>query len=92
MSDAPSDGRFWLPVGDSGKREIRPGEHWLEVTRGMSGFFAVRMWLNPEMGGFPEPWDTGIGRYESEADAWDEARLIAEEMHLPLRRPPASPS
>jgi hypothetical protein len=71
-----------------------PGDHWIEVTQGMSGYFAVEMWINAEqeslfdgkpLGPFPEPWDTGVGRYRTEAEACVEAWHLAESQGLPYR-------
>ncbi len=63
-----------------------PYERWVTVTRGASGWFAVLMWINRtgEYGNppFPEPWDTGEGRYVTrdaavtEAMAWATAEKI----------------
>lgn len=55
---------------------------YITTTSGGSGFFAVMIWLNPDMGGFEEPWQTGIGRYKSSAQAAIEARewAAAEEL------------
>lgn len=71
------------------EHEPKPGEHWMDITQGMSGYFAVEYWMNNEDNGFrsfPEPWDTGIGRYATEREAYREAKAIAEEMELPLVR------
>lgn len=46
-------------------------------------FFAVHVWWNPEMGGFWEPWETGVGRYRRMEDAADEARAWAIDKGLP---------
>lgn len=51
---------------------------FITTTHGMSGYFAVMMWLNPEMGGLLEPYETGIGRYATEDEARAEARDWAE--------------
>ena len=48
----------------------------ITTTHGMSGYFAVMYWWNPE--GFPEPWDTGIGRYATVEEARVEAQQWAE--------------
>lgn len=56
----------------------------ISVTSGMSGFFAVQYWWNPDLGGFWEPWDTGIGRYANEESAIAEAKMWAEEENLPF--------
>lgn len=45
------------------------------VTQGMSGYFAVMYWWNPE--GFPEPYETGFGRYPDRESAVLEARAWA---------------
>ena len=68
----------------SGTFELKPGNHWISVTEGMSGHFAVEMWINPEMGGFPEPYETGIGRYKTVDEAREEAQMWAENEDLPL--------
>lgn len=54
----------------------------ISVTSGMSGFFAVLYWWNPKDGGFPEPFETGSGRYsktiQGELNAINEAKNWAE--------------
>lgn len=50
----------------------------ITVTQGMSGWFAVMLWWNPEMGGFPEPYQTGIGRYCTREEAKIEAKEWSE--------------
>lgn len=64
--------------------QLEPGDKWLSVTQGMSGYFAVLYWVNDE-GNFPftEPYDTGIGRYSDIEKAKAEALWIAEEFDLP---------
>lgn len=47
---------------------------YITITKGMSGWFAVKMWWNPEMGGFWEPDSTGYGRYEFKQSAIQEAK------------------
>jgi phosphoribosyl-ATP pyrophosphohydrolase len=64
----------------------KPGEHWVEVTQGMSGWFGVELWMNPD-GPFPEPYDTMIGRYEMEGMAVMEAAEHAQANDLPYRFP-----
>ena len=60
----------------------------IAVTSGMSGFFAVLYWWNPEDGGFPEPYSTGFGRYpmttKGALDAIDEAKHWAEAEEIRL--------
>lgn len=51
---------------------------YVTTTEGMSGHFAVILWWNPDMGGFWEPWNTGIGRYKTAPEAAQEAKEIAE--------------
>lgn len=48
----------------------------ITTTSGMSGYFAVMYWWNPE--GFPEPYQTGFGRYATRAEAEEEAKAWAE--------------
>lgn len=66
--------------------DLKPGDHWITTTTGMSGHFAVEMWMNNEDATmcFPEPYDTGFGRYATKAEAEDEARCMAEESGFPL--------
>ena len=45
---------------------------YITVTQGMSGYFAVMVWWNPE--GFEEPYQTGVGRYKTEKEAKIEAK------------------
>ena len=50
----------------------------IQVTKGLSGWFAVMVWWNQDHGGFPEPYDTGLGRYAMQVDAIAEAEEWAE--------------
>jgi hypothetical protein len=65
---------------------IKPGDHWISVTQGISGYFAVEMWLNNEDGNdtFAEPWDSGIGRYKTYEEAKIEAMYWAVSEQLPF--------
>ncbi len=56
---------------------------YITVTRGMSGFFAVMIHWNKDMGGFCEPYQTGVGRYPDVEQAKEEARGWAEAEDLP---------
>lgn len=52
------------------------------TAEGISGYFAVLMWLNEEeldIGPFWEPYDTGFGRYATREEAVEEAKHWAEE-------------
>lgn len=53
---------------------------FITLTQGMSGWFAVMYWWNPE--GFWEPYDTGIGRYATPDLAETEAQNWAKEEGL----------
>ena len=63
---------------------IKPGDHWISVTSGMSGYFAVELWLNNEDTDctFIEPYDTGYGRYATYGEAKDEAMQWAADAGL----------
>ena len=65
---------------------LKPGDHWISVTQGMSGYFAVEMWLNNEDSDmiFAEPYDTGFGRYATYGEAKDEAMEWAVSEQLPF--------
>lgn len=62
-------------------------KNFITTTQGMSGFFAVHMWLNEEedFGAFWEPYDTGMGRYATREEAIIEALQWAEEMEIEYR-------
>lgn len=62
-------------------------ENFITVTKGMSGYFAVMFWWNPDMNGFWEPWTTGFGRYESKLEAIQEAIEWAEAEELEFVEP-----
>jgi hypothetical protein len=74
-----SGGKVGTPVP---KAKDPAHEPYITVTQGMSGYFAVLLWWNPDMGGFYEPWDTGIGRYGSREEAAVEGRQWAEAEEL----------
>lgn len=58
---------------------------YISVTSGMSGYFAVMIWWNPEMGGFEEPWDTGILRTRRSDMVVQEAKQWAKEEDIDFR-------
>lgn len=62
-------------------------KNFITVTEGMSGFFAVRMWLNEEedFGPFWEPYETGMGRYATREEAEVEAKEWADQTAMELR-------
>lgn len=53
----------------------------ISTTHGCSGYFAVMYWWNPE--GFPEPYETGFGRYATEQEAIQEAQQWAIDSDIP---------
>lgn len=59
-----------------------PPTYWIDTTFGMRGYFAVMMWDGM---GFDEPWETGIGSYETAEQAAIEAREWAEAEGLECR-------
>lgn len=54
------------------------------TTQGMRGHFAVLLWWNPDMGGFPEPWQSGDGSYKTSAEAAVEGKAWAEAEEIPF--------
>lgn len=60
---------------------------FVTVSEGGAGHFAVIFWWNPDMDGFWEPWDTGIGRYGLEDDARVEAIALADDEGIPYLMP-----
>jgi hypothetical protein len=66
-------------------KQPRTYPYWT-TTSGVSGFFAVMIWLNdqePGLGPFEEPYDTGYGRYATVEEAAQEATANAQAMELP---------
>lgn len=57
---------------------------YVTTTKGGAGWFALIVWWNPDMGGFPEPYQTGIGRYTTEAEAAIEGRKWARTEEMPF--------
>jgi hypothetical protein len=57
-------------------------KRFVTVTHGMSGYFAVCMWWNPD--GFWEPWSTGFGRFATRDEAIEEGEhwAMAEELEF----------
>lgn len=67
--------------------DIKPGQHFMTVQHLGSGWAAVMMWQNNEeadIGVFSEPWQTGIGRYATQAEALAEAEQWAEADDVPF--------
>lgn len=65
-------------------------KQYVTITSGLSGFFAVHVWWNTELGGFWEPYDTGLGRYQDFKDAEAEAIDWAKDLGLEYRAPDIS--
>jgi len=66
--------------------ELKPGDHWITVQHGMRGFFACEMWINnqePDLGPFPEPWQSDPCSFGSEEDAKEYAIALAKSEDLP---------
>lgn len=60
-------------------------EPYITITLGGSGYFPVKLWWNPELGGFWEPWSTGVGRYKTREGAIPEAKAWAEAEDLEFK-------
>ena len=62
-------------------------KNFITVTQGMSGWFAVHMWLNEEDLEMPfwEPYDTGMGRYATREEAVVEAKEWADQTGMEYR-------
>jgi hypothetical protein len=58
---------------------------FITVYESIGGWKAVEMWWNPDMGGFYEPWVTGVGAYASREKALEEARAWADAEELPFK-------
>jgi hypothetical protein len=59
---------------------------YITVYESISGWKAVMLWWAPEMGGFWEPWTTGVGAYGTEAEAEVEGKQWASEEGLEFRK------
>lgn len=67
---------------------MQRGKAWITVQELGSGWAAV-LWHMAEEDGctFPEPWDTGMGRYASYTEAMPEARRWADAEGVPFIGP-----
>ncbi len=59
--------------------------NYITFYKSIGGWKAVQLWWNPDMGGFWEPWETGVGAYATWQEAADEARTWAEDEGLEYR-------
>jgi hypothetical protein len=61
---------------------------YITIHKGMSGYKAVQIcWVaEPDGLGYWDVWTTGIGRYETEAEAIEEAKQWAEAEGLEFRK------
>ena len=64
--------------------QLKPGQHFIGVSEGLRGHFVVVYWINPEMGGFVEPYDSYTMSYATRDEAVEMARIVASEESLPL--------
>ncbi len=63
--------------------ELPPKSSFITTYQSIGGWKAVHMWWNPDMGGFYEPYNTGMGGYADEKQAIAEAKFWAEADELP---------
>lgn len=71
---------------------MRPPIPYITLSKGVgSGWFAVKMWWNPDHGGFWEPYQTGFGRFQGGEEAIglaeEEALVWAEAEGIEYKRP-----
>ena len=67
-------------------QDIKPGEHFISATEGMRGHFAVEMWMNneePDIGVFPEPWQSDPATFATKEEAQAYAVILAGILELP---------
>lgn len=79
---------YWEDLMNRASKECQDmAKEFITVTEGMSGFFAVHMWLNEEedFGPFWEPYDTGMGRYATHEEAMVEALAWSDETGIEYR-------
>jgi hypothetical protein len=70
------------PIAEPTEEQMRE-RGYITTYRALIGWKAVHVWWNPELGGFWEPWNTGVGAYDDPADAIVEAKGWAENEGLP---------
>jgi hypothetical protein len=58
---------------------------YITVYESITGWTAVHLWWNPDLGGFWEPWSTGFGKYATREEAEVEAREWAEAEEMEFR-------
>lgn len=66
--------------------KLQARDKWIEVTKGMRGWFAVMMWVHPaenDLPMFPEPWVSGNDSFIREEDAKLEAIAWAKAENMP---------
>lgn len=77
-------GRVHPPVAlEVHERPIPEGNRYVTTSNGMSGHYAVIVVDTPDG---PDVDQTGTGRYETQAEAEEEANLISQMLSLPFRR------
>lgn len=87
----PGYAEFARKLIDKTKREAKPEtKPYVTITWGISGHFAVMVWLNPDMGGFWEPLESGKGRYATKEEAIAEGREWAKTEELEFKMPKES--
>ena len=67
-------------------------DSYVTVYESITGWTAVQLWWNDEdkdLGGFWEPWNTGVGKYETKERAMIEAKEWAEAEEMECREPKA---
>lgn len=70
-----------------GNMELNPGDHFMSVYEPIAGWKYVEYWINPDMGGFVEPWQTSPFAYEFEEEAIKAGQEVAELEGLPFIYP-----
>lgn len=58
---------------------------FITITHGMRGWFAVHMWWNPDLDGFWEPYQSGIGSHKDRENAITEGKGWAKDEEMEFR-------
>lgn len=66
-----------------GNVELQPGDHWITTYECIAGYKAIEYWINPDMGGFVEPWQTAAFAHNFREQAIKDAKVWAECEGLP---------
>lgn len=62
---------------------------FISIYKPIAGWKAIQYWWNPDMGGFWEPYQTGMCAWNTQTEAELDAKLWAEAEEIPYMEPSA---